>query len=96
MAKKSYSKFEVDMVKYAEYKKGLDDGTDRALQQLILIPLLYLRDKEGYGSGRLEKFIDYFKFNLDCIDDDRVSLNDIADVLENETGIGFKGIIDRR
>lgn len=56
--------------------------------------MMFLRDKEGYGGGRLENFIDYFKMTMDCLDDKRVSLKEMADALEKETKISFEGILN--
>nr|DAL22766.1 MAG TPA_asm: hypothetical protein [Caudoviricetes sp.] len=94
--KNIYTKKDVDIIRATEFEEGKNKGIDIALQKLIVIPMLFLRDKEGYGGGRLENFIDYFKFTLDCIDDGRVSIGDITDTLEKETKISFKGILNER
>lgn len=92
--KNIYTKKDVDIIRKTEFEEGKNMGVDIALQQLIVIPMMFLRDKEGYGGGRLENFIDYFKMTMDCLDDERVSLKDMADTLEKETKISFKGILN--
>lgn len=94
--KNIYTKKDVDIIRKTEFEEGKNKGIDIALQKLIVIPMLFLRDKEGYGGGRLENFIDYFEFTLDCIDDGLVSIGDITDTLEKETKISFKGILNER
>lgn len=94
--KNIYTKKDVDIIRTTKFNEGKNLGLDIALQKLILIPMLFLRDKEGYGTKRLENFIDYFKFTMDCLDDDSVTLKEIADTLESETGISFKGILDKK
>lgn len=94
--KNIYTKKDVDIIRKTEFEEGKNMGVDIALQQLIVIPMMFLRDKEGYGGGRLENFIDYFKMTMDCLDDERVSLKDMADTLEKETKISFKGILNER
>lgn len=91
--KNIYTKKDVDIIRATEFEEGKNIGVDIALQQLIVIPMMFLRDKEGYGGGRLENFIDYFKMTMDCLDDGSVSLKDMADTLEKETKISFKGIL---
>ena len=92
--KNIYTKKDVDIIRKTEYEEGKNIGLDIALQQLIVIPMMFLRDKEGYGGGRLENFIDYFKMTRDCLDDESVSLKDMAETLEKETKISFKGILN--
>lgn len=94
--KNIYTKKDVDIIRKTEFEEGKNIGLDIALQQLIVIPMMFLRDKEGYGGGRLENFIDYFKMTMDCLDDERVSLKDMANALEKETRISFKGILNER
>lgn len=94
--KNIYTKKDVDIIRKTEFEKGKNVGLDIALQKLIIIPMMYLRDKEGYGGGRLENFIDYFKMTMDCLDDESVSLKDMSETLENETKISFKGILNGR
>ncbi|MDU3212162.1 hypothetical protein [Anaerococcus sp.] len=92
--KNIYTKKDVDIIRKTEFEEGKNIGLDIALQQLIVIPMMFLRDKEGYGGGRLENFIDYFKMTMDCLDDERVSLKEMADTLEKETKISFEGILN--
>lgn len=92
--KNIYTKKDVDIIRKTEFEEGKNKGIDIALQKLIVIPMLFLRDKEGYGGGRLENFIDYFKMTMDCLDDERVSLKEMADTLEKETKISFEGILN--
>ncbi|MDU5912844.1 MAG: hypothetical protein E6Z21_00970 [Anaerococcus vaginalis] len=66
--KNIYTKKDVDIIRKTEFEEGKTMGLDIALQQLIVIPMMFLRDKEGYGGGRLENFIDYFKMTMDCLD----------------------------
>lgn len=94
--KNIYTKKDVDIIRKTEFEEGKNIGLDIALQQLIVIPMMFLRDKEGYGGGRLENFIDYFKMTMDCLDDKRVSLKEMADALEKETKISFEGILNER
>lgn len=94
--KNIYTKKDVDIIRKTEFEEGKNMGVDIALQQLIVIPMMFLRDKEGYGGGRLEKFIDYFKMTMDCLDDGSVSLKDMSETLEKETKISFKGILNKR
>lgn len=93
--KNIYTKKDVDAIKAMEFSNGVNRGLDIAIQELIVIPMMFLRDKEGYGFKRLGDFIDYFKMSMDCLDEDRVELKEMADALERETGIEFKGVLEK-
>ena len=55
-----------------------------------LIPLLVLRDKFGFGSKRLERYLDHYSEMLDAFNKGYISLKDIEKVLEDEVGLKFK------
>ena len=46
--KNIYTKKDVDIIRATEFNEGKNLGLDIALQQLIVIPMIFLRYKEGY------------------------------------------------
>lgn len=48
--KNIYTKKDVDIIRKTEFEEGKNIGLYIALQQLIVIPMMFLRDKEGYGG----------------------------------------------
>ena len=57
----------------------------------MIISLMVLHDKFGYGEKRLNKFIDEYQKQLDAYNRGYVeSVNDFTDVLKEECGIELK------
>ena len=57
----------------------------------MIISLMVLHDKFGYGEKRLNKFIDEYQKQLDAYNSGYVeSVNDFTDVLKEECGIELK------
>lgn len=50
------------------------------------IPCLVLRDLEGYGRKRFERFMDKSLFWLKSVHDGEVTLTEILKTIEDETG----------
>ena len=57
----------------------------------MIISLMVLHDKFGYGEKRLNKFIDEYQKQLDAYNSGYVeSVNDFTEVLKEECGIEIK------
>ena len=57
----------------------------------MIISLMVLYDKFGYGEKRLNKFIDEYQKQLDAYNSGYVeSVNDFTEVLKEECGIELK------
>ncbi|MGI5949840.1 hypothetical protein [Peptoniphilus sp.] len=67
--------------------KATHEAMDFAFRQMMLIPLMALRDHYGYGTKRLEEFIDHVADMLDSYNKGYLDLDDIENTLEEETGI---------
>lgn len=60
-------------------------------QANMIISLMVLHDKFGYGEKRLNKFIDEYQKQLDAYNSGYVeSVNDFTEVLKEECGIELK------
>lgn len=62
-------------------------ATENAVQITNLFNLWVLRTKYGFGEKRLREFMDNYNDLLDSFNKEYVSLPDIAQQLEKETGI---------
>lgn len=67
--------------------KATSEAMDFAFKQMMLLPLMVLRDKYGYGAKRLEEFIDNVADMLDSYNRGYLDLGDIEQTLKEETGI---------
>ena len=54
---------------------------------MLYIPLLYFRDKKGYGKKRLGDMVEGCVDILSSIDSDHLDFNDIIEVIFEETGV---------
>ena len=67
--------------------KATSEAMDFDFRQMILLPLMVLRDHYGFGAKRLEDYIDYVADMLDSYNKGYLNLDDIEKTLEEETGI---------
>ena len=49
--------------------------------------IMALRDEFGFGTSRLQRFIDKVDDMFDSYNRDYISLKDLTETIENETGI---------
>lgn len=71
-------------------QRGYERGRKEAFDYLIVISLIVLRDFFGFGGKRLERFIDGVRDYYESITKKLVDIDEIADALEEETGIGVR------
>lgn len=71
-------------------QRGYERGRKEAFDYLIVIALIVLRDYFGFGATRLERFIDGVRDYYESITKKLVDLDEIAEALEEETGIGVR------
>ena len=57
--------------------------------QMELVMLMVLHDKFGFGAKRCEKALTEFETLWSDINDQRLSLDDVAEVVEKEIGLKF-------
>ena len=65
-------------------------ATERAFLMMLGFPLLTLRDKFGFGTQRLNKFMDQMVDLYEAYEQDYVSLDDLDKVIMEETGVLLK------
>lgn len=74
-------------------RKTVEDTVDRvsreAFQRMMVLSLLVLRDEWGFGSIRIERFMDRLSELIDDVSAGRLSMDDITDALEEELDIEF-------
>lgn len=89
--KKKVATYQLTMDDIRGYvQQGYDKGRKEAFEYLIVISLIVLRDFFGFGGTRLERFIDGVREYYESITKKLVDLDEIADALEEETGIGVR------
>jgi len=58
------------------------------------IPMMVLRDEFGYGSKRLNRFMDLVAVQINCVADGYVEVSEIAAQIKQETGFDLKRYLD--
>lgn len=68
-------------------RRATGEAVDKAFTMMLVLPLMVLRDKYGFGKKRLSEFIEYTLENYDSFEKGYVTLEDLQDTLKEETGI---------
>ena len=77
---------QIENVKAQAKKEALEEANSL----MVLLPILILRDQFGFGEKRLERFVDGLGGLYNDIESKRLSIDDIAHVVEEETGFRIK------
>ena len=72
-------------------RRRKDEITLNSLAATKMISMLALRNR-GFGHSRLKEFSDDFNEILIDVSDGRLSLNDILDVLKDETDLNMEDL----
>lgn len=74
---------QIENVKQEATKKA----TRKAFNLMIILPVMVLRDKWGFGNKRLWDFVLATKDLYDSYEKDYLTLDDMVQAIEEETGI---------
>lgn len=77
-----------------DVRKAKDEAMTEAVNIMAIIPLMILRDKYGFGTKRLVKWMRYFSESIDALFKKYVTVEDMARVIHKETGIDVSKSID--
>ena len=77
---------QIENVKAQAKKEALEEANSL----MVLLPILILRDQFGFGEKRLERFVDGLGELYMDIESKRLSIDDIANTVEKETGLRVK------
>ena len=74
--------------------RAKDEAMTEAVNIMAIIPLMILRDKYGFGAKRLVKWMRYFTESVDALFKKYVTVEDMARIIHEETGIDVSKSID--
>ena len=77
---------QIENVKAQAKKEALEEANNL----MVLLPILILRDQFGFGEKRLERFVDGLGELYSDIESKKLNIDDIAHVVEEETGLRIK------
>lgn len=69
------------------YFRGKKDGFRQGMLYSLSIPILALRDKYGFGAGRLETVLEETFRKFEDLQDKKFSAREALEALYDETGI---------
>ena len=72
-----------------QIQKMKDEATMQAVSITNILPLLVLRDEFGFGKKRLQQYIDALNRQVDAFNGGYISLKDVVDAINAETGLGY-------
>ena len=75
-----------------EREKIQQDAMEKSVLVLSGIPLIVLRDVFGFGEKRLTRLAEEFLKQLKCVENGKVGLDEIHDIIKKETGMEVSNI----
>lgn len=72
------------------YSQGLYAGTGNALTMMCYI----LHNSFGFGEKRLKRIVSESKFLFDCVDEKRLTLADMTEVLKDECNFSIEDLVE--
>ena len=77
---------------YAEIQQMKKDAVAEAFKMLLCIPVIVLHDKFRFGRIRLDRFLHYALSWATDVQNNVVTLKEVMDLCEEETGLKIKEI----
>ena len=88
---KAKTKNPVYNIKSSDISRIKDDAVSEAVRQstilMLSIPVMVLRDKYGFGSKRLDAFMEYTIDLFDSFVKEYITLEDLINTVKEETGV---------
>ena len=85
---KSQKTYTLTQAQMDQMKKEVSmEATKKAFLMMMGFPLLTLRDKFGFGTARLNKFMDKMLDLYEAYENDYVDLDDLNNTILEETGV---------
>ena len=86
----NFNRQQLDRVK----KQTAADAAEITFRFMLLIPVYTMRNHYKWGSKRISEFLDAILETYNDFTDERFNLYDLAQTLEEETGVHFKEKIE--
>ena len=80
---------QIEDIKRKTVKETVDRVSREAFERMMVLSLLVLRDEWGFGSKRMERFMDQLRVLVEDVSEGRLSMDDITGALEEEIGLEF-------
>lgn len=90
MSKKKKQKGQITLTR-SKVKALKSEITEEALQKTMLLFLLAARDEFGLGETRIVRLIERVDRYADHVDNHLVSLKEVQEIFEKNTGMKMKG-----
>ena len=78
----------------AEIKRAFSDGVYAGTGKTLTLMCYILHNSFGFGEKRLKKIVKESMYLAECVDEERVNLNDMAAVLQDECNFSIEELVD--
>ena len=72
------------------------EAIDKAFVLMLGLPMIVLHDQYGWGKKRLSDFMDYVLDQYDSFNKDFITLDDLWNTIEKETGVKLIAKVRKR
>lgn len=92
-------KFNLEMKKLkaaikAEYRQAFDKGIYYGTGKTLTLMCYILHNSFGFGEKRLKRIVEESMYLAECVEDDRLNLNDMEAVLQDEYNFSIEEMVE--
>ena len=77
-----------------EVKKAWDNGVYTGTGKTLTLMCYILHNSFGFGEKRLKRIVSESKFLFDCVDEKRLTLADMTEVLKDECNFSIEDLVE--
>ena len=78
----------------AEIKRAFSEGVYAGTGKTLTLMCYILHNSFGFGEKRLKKIVKESMYLAECVDEERLDLNDMAAVLRDECNFSIEELVD--
>ena len=84
----------INAILNSEIKKAWDSGVYTGTGKTLTLMCYILHNSFGFGEKRLKRIVSESKFLFDCVDEKRLTLDDMTEVLKDECNFSIEDLVE--
>ena len=84
----------INAILNSEIKKAWDKGVYTGTGKTLTLMCYILHNSFGFGEKRLKRIVSESKFLFDCVDEKRLTLDDMTEVLKDECNFSIEDLVE--
>ena len=84
----------INAILNSEIKKAWDSGVYTGTGKTLTLMCYILHNSFGFGEKRLKRIVSESKFLFDCVDEKRLTLADMTEVLKDECNFSIEDLVE--